>query len=1218
MSWQQHNYVAPNSSMLTGALISKNTMQSSQSQQDPERFRQHIHVERLDRPVTNGTGIEYASMNFFRNQVGLKTMELTMLLKEVEKEARRTGKTAGGDLTTLYPVVDVYSIFQRRGIVRIEYARKAYPVLDDPSSSILLNKTKQYAPRVFFKNTFNLSEEVLDQYLNHPKVEHRKAIDATSGEMVIIHPVLNVIKLLTEAGFFRDEEKIEQPKTEEEKQYNLESYLKSLAEGTSVDQETFEKLLLAFGPSRIVDIIYRLRPAFRDIPVGNVEKVIPNYLGDCLVQHGGLRPDAVVEAGKDLSDKDDQLCLYESLKYHCFELFLSKKKTDKQSDESELLRGAIDDFGCELRDAGAFEHELVKDIWQAVEEYYLDLTERFDKPDCLIDCISSNRLFPDMSQRINIKEIRENKRMIIADEMSGGKSASAIIAKEYLKAKLAVICVPGNVVSTWKNYLLSDEKNENGMPKGYFKEGQRPRVLVVESAIQLGLANPDEYDYILISHTRLGMPEYSEIFKKIPYDMFILDESHKLKNISGGVQSQAALQAMNKLTGDNEYVVMLSGTPVPNKVRDVAFLLKALFPERFDQEENSTLIWKIINGGIVGLRNLLIPRMQMKKLNEIVDMSPIVEHPPIHIDISPVERAIYNQVFVEDDQFTPTQKIIGMRQFLMNPEIFEPTPGFPSSMPRALARELLNDLVTHDKILVFTNNYIDGILRKNNHKTTIIEQLGLSADVTIEIIDKDTDIKTRDDIQRRFNSSQGKMIVFASGQTADVGVDFSGADVVMTYNLPWTKHDYLQQIARANRCNRNGELQVKTFLCRGTIEEGIRDYIQLKYRAIERLLQGIPLSEEDRRLLGIDSKTEDDDADNSDILAAYHLEQSGELMGILRDMYLIGEEKFKRELIKRGDKYASRYAELSNRCYQANMNRMSGVVIQNSIQEKGQLPANISVLDMASGPEMLRKYIHEDYQDTITSLDLNEKHFLHAVGKTHVGSFLDTKLESGTYDYINCSLGFHYTPEATSAHTETLQLLREINRLLRIGGRAIITLNYNHELKNPELFRIIISSIFGFDVVDAFTGVAEQNGIFRAQVITLEKREDVSYMTIPSYVGILKRREFQGLQIKKAPHSLIDGRWIMSSVNFNGRAYPVSLNSSDAAMHGIEKNTLRDAKDLFTTYSTLRNMPEDVLSEKNFRSLNLKTGRVLLKQISNGDNPRYILVKPELVRSKKS
>ncbi|MEK7648427.1 MAG: helicase-related protein [Patescibacteria group bacterium] len=1187
-------------------------MQTPQQTTEASSQNGTLTIERLDDVVADSDGCQYASMNFYRNQVGLNTLKLMLLLKKIPQSDRRNGRTKDGDALSLYPIRDVDRLFLEHGILR----RGQDIVLENPLEAIIFKKV-QYASRDFFKQTFHLSDEIFDTHVASPEIEHRKAVN-TEGDVVIIYPVMKVVKVLTEIGFFRDVEKeAPEPKTPEEKIPDLEAYLKELADGTAIDQETFDKLLAAFGPSRVVDIIFRLRPAFKDIEVGEVEKIIPRYLGDCLVQRRGFRPDVVVEAGKHLSDPDNQKCLYETLRYRCFELFLERRRYDKQSDEALLVKSAVDDLACALSEEGALENESVKEIWNAVEEYYLALANHFEKPDRLVDHISPDRAFPDMSQRINIKDIMENKRMLIADEMSGGKSASAIIAKEYLGAKLAVICAPSNVIATWREYLLSDEKRLDGSLKGYFKEGQKPRVFVVESSLQLALIDSNAYDYILISHGRMARPEYNEFLVKLPYDMVILDESHKLKKISKGVQSRAALRLMNKLQGENEYVVLLSGTPVPNKVRDVAFLLKALYPEKFEQENNQQLIQRIIKGGVIELRNLLIPRMQMKKLSEIVDIAPVIEHPPIRVQISPQERAIYNQVFLDDDQFTSTEKIIAMRQFLMNPEIFEPTPGFPASMVEALGMELRTALESHDKILVFTNSYVDGILRKGKYQTTIIERLGLPADVVIEVIDASTSQKDREDIQRRFNSHPDKIIIFASGQTTDVGVDFSGAEVVVTYNHPWTKYEYLQQVGRANRCTRKHTLHVKMLRCPGTIEEGVYAHVRMKYEAIERLLNGVPLTEEQRRLLHMDAKNDEEDDELSEELSTFHLAQCGELMSILKQMYHIGEKGFKNMLKTRGEAYARGYAGLSNRCYQANMNRMVGTIIENSIGEREQNVADLAILDLASGPEMLRRVLPEAQQEAVTSLDLNEKHFENAKGKTVVGSFLDTGLETQSFDYVACSLAFHYTPECRAFQTETIELLKEINRLVKIGGRTVITLNYNYELKDPIRFREIVSAMFGFDVIESMTGCAENDGVFGAHVITLEKREDVSYAPIDAFVGLLKRKEFAGLQIKKNDHSLVDSRWIMDEVVINGRSYPIALNALDRQTREKEQSIIDEAVELFDTYSALYKIPEDVLTAKGFCRVKVKNRYVLLKQISNGDDPKFILVKPEFIRRKR-
>src|SRR6185436_17423700 len=101
--------------------------------------------------------------------------------------------------------------------------------------------------------------------------------------------------------------------------------------------------------------------------------------------------------------------------------------------------------------------------------------------------------------------IEDKKRILIGDEMGLGKSASAILAKECLGVKQALVVAPSNVIDTWKNYL-SDLKAEDGTPKGYFKEGQVPKVLVVWDLKSLQRKDIGTFDYILISQERLTTP----------------------------------------------------------------------------------------------------------------------------------------------------------------------------------------------------------------------------------------------------------------------------------------------------------------------------------------------------------------------------------------------------------------------------------------------------------------------------------------------------------------------------------------------------------------------------------------------------------------------------------------------------------------------------------------------------------------------------------------
>src|SRR5262249_9585260 len=148
----------------------------------------------------------------------------------------------------------------------------------------------------------------------------------------------------------------------------------------------------------------------------------------------------------------------------------------------------IHDYLAEVRQkAESLGSTVISEIADRVEAYYSSILHDFKKPDRIVENVKSGRPFPDLNQALNVKEIADKKKMLIGDEMGMGKSASAILSKEYLGSKLALAIVPSNVIGTWQNYL-SDKTAENGEQIGYFKPGQAPHVLVVEDLKALAKA----------------------------------------------------------------------------------------------------------------------------------------------------------------------------------------------------------------------------------------------------------------------------------------------------------------------------------------------------------------------------------------------------------------------------------------------------------------------------------------------------------------------------------------------------------------------------------------------------------------------------------------------------------------------------------------------------------------------------------------------------------
>src|SRR3990167_7070096 len=120
----------------------------------------HLTIEHLDATVADADGCQYGSMNYFRNQVGLDTFKLMMLLQKIPSTARRDGNTAKGDALTLYPIKDVDHLFWEHGIVR----RGHDIVIENQLESVVFKKV-HYASRDFFKHIFHLSDKVFDEHI---------------------------------------------------------------------------------------------------------------------------------------------------------------------------------------------------------------------------------------------------------------------------------------------------------------------------------------------------------------------------------------------------------------------------------------------------------------------------------------------------------------------------------------------------------------------------------------------------------------------------------------------------------------------------------------------------------------------------------------------------------------------------------------------------------------------------------------------------------------------------------------------------------------------------------------------------------------------------------------------------------------------------------------------------------------------------------------------
>lgn len=952
------------------------------------------------------------------------------------------------------------------------------------------------------------------------------------------------------------------------------------------NDENLKSFISFFGASNTADILYRLHPQFKGVPQDRVKGLIAEYLGDFLLQAGPLNLDNVADKLRYLSEPDLRQGLIEVWKRDALTKISDVRKSSDQATDEEILKRVFDEYSVKVLQV---EDDNFIGIFDEIDQYYMSLLD-IKKPEHIVDSLNGGRQFPDLNQRINTKELEEKKRLLIADEMGLGKSASAILAKEIIGVKSALIVAPSNVVSVWQNFL-SDNKDQNGKNTGYFKEGNVPRVLTVDDPDVLSGINVSDFDYILISQERLN-ENHMESLRNLDVGMLIVDEFHKLKNLRDGVRAGHLIDLAEKMEGEDKYVVLLSGTPIPNKVEDIAIALKLLYPDKFEEIDNPTLIRSIIHGDIVDIRNLLLPRMQSKSLVESLEMpelSEIIEY----VDLEGIEKNVYEEI-LNEDELSSTVKLQILRQYLLNNELIDPTPGIESSKIKRLGHVIARELENKEKVVVYVNDYTNGVIRGER---TMLDRLGIPPDVRVEVIDGPVSQEERQRIQREMGEQDGKTVVFVSGQTADVGVDFSAADSVVFYNEPWSKFTKRQQLARVYRPGVKHPITSTTLIANGTIEEGINRYIAVKERAIEKLLRGIPTTDIEKQMLEKGEHDVDKSLEVNPELAAYYFSSFERLNKIFRHVKGIGEKDFTEFLRQYAQSYAGAYTDLGSRSYQANACRVSGTLIDRFVREAGDNPENIKILDIASGPEMLRKHMPEGYKGNIYSLDINKHHFSEESQESMVGSFLHLPIRDESIDYANLSLAWHYTAFSPSKENyERIEVLAEANRVLKKGGRLVLNNIYSRDIKNTQLFEEMVYAL-GFKIVSNYTGeISEKN--YNSHVFTLEKVEYPG-MSPQEIAGLIGKDHYDGLKFVDSNKKLKDSRKVAEEFSINGIKYPMNLNTTDKGILEEEQQITLQGEELKKKYGGIEKIPRDEVVANEFIRLLLGKRYVLFKKLQS-------------------
>jgi len=426
---------------------------------------------------------------------------------------------------------------------------------------------------------------------------------------------------------------------------------------------------------------------------------------------------------------------------------------------------------------------------------------------------------------------------ILADDMGLGKTLQSIA---YILSEPSdlphLIVVPSSVVYNWKNEC---EK--------FAPDLQVEIMTGAPSEREQRIAEASGMDIWITSYATLRQD--IEQYRELNFQTMILDEAQYIKNYATKTS-----KAIRQIKASRRFA--LSGTPIENSIDELWAIFQVILPgfmpsQRIFKQMSHEKIASIT-------KPFILRRLKQDVLKELPDKIESVsvseltkEQKDLYVGYLRKLQQEANESIKESGFNQNRMKILAgltrLRQLCCHPSLFiENYPGKSGKLEQLM--ETVNTTIENGgRMLIFSQFTSMHEIIKGR-----LEQTGISC----FYLHGGTSSKERVEMSDRFNNGE-KDVFLISLKAGGTGLNLTGADTVILYDLWWNPAVEDQATGRAHRFGQKNVVQVIRFITEGTIEEKIYELQQKKRELIDQVIQPgetmlSSLSEEDvRELLSI-------------------------------------------------------------------------------------------------------------------------------------------------------------------------------------------------------------------------------------------------------------------------------------------------------------------------------------------------------------------------------
>lgn len=420
---------------------------------------------------------------------------------------------------------------------------------------------------------------------------------------------------------------------------------------------------------------------------------------------------------------------------------------------------------------------------------------------------------------------------ILADDMGLGKTIQAIVAitqhHKSNKGAISLVVCPTSLLHNWK-----EEFN---------RFNPTLKVLIVDgipSQRKKMLSKAGEYDVLITSYTL--MQKDIDQYKTIHFGYAILDEAQHIKN--RGTRNAKSVKMVNAA-----HRLILTGTPIENSLDELWSLFDFLMPGLLSSYDRFVENYVRI-GGAEHLKNMeylkakIFPFILRRMKSDVLKELPPVDEITYRCQLSGQQLDLYRSYahsakeqlskLVEKEGFDKVQihvlaTLTRLKQICCHPAIF------------AKEKAEVGDSAKYEMLLELLQTLVEA-----KHKTVIFSQYTKMLQIMTEDFSQrgirfsylDGSTKNRLQIVKDFNENEDVPVFLVSLKAGGTGLNITGADTVVHYDMWWNPAVENQATDRVHRIGQTKSVSCYKLVTLNTIEEKIVDLQKRKKGLVKKVV----------------------------------------------------------------------------------------------------------------------------------------------------------------------------------------------------------------------------------------------------------------------------------------------------------------------------------------------------------------------------------------------